>query len=189
MAGALSIHPSITRNKRSEPGRACFICLKALWPDFRLRAEFAIDLMLDSRLGFWRVADVQRAGTSTLWFFGDDETSLCRYGNIRDDTYRSNTGNTLGVRCDDGNYQKAPRGSYQANGFGLHDLIGNVYEWAQDCWNDSYKGAPGDGSAWMSGDCDPPSAEISKAETAATISAFVWRGGLGSRPIKNVEYC
>jgi formylglycine-generating enzyme required for sulfatase activity len=32
-------------------------------------------------------------------------------------------------------------------------MIGNVWEWVQDCWNDSYKGAPPDGSAWESGDC------------------------------------
>ena len=32
-------------------------------------------------------------------------------------------------------------------------MIGNVWEWVQDCWNDSYKGAPTDGSAWESGDC------------------------------------
>ncbi|MBL8526181.1 MAG: SUMF1/EgtB/PvdO family nonheme iron enzyme [Burkholderiales bacterium] len=32
-------------------------------------------------------------------------------------------------------------------------LRGNVWEWLQDCWNDSYKGAPADGSAWESGNC------------------------------------
>ena len=32
-------------------------------------------------------------------------------------------------------------------------MHGNVWEWTQDCWNDSYKGAPSDGSAWLSGDC------------------------------------
>ena len=39
------------------------------------------------------------------------------------------------------------------NAFGLHDMLGNLWEWGQDCWNESYSGAPTDGSAWTSGDC------------------------------------
>ena len=46
-----------------------------------------------------------------------------------------------------------PVGSFQSNGFDLHDVLGNVWEWTEDCWNESYAGAPVDGSAWTSGNC------------------------------------
>ena len=41
-----------------------------------------------------------------------------------------------------------PVGMFDANGFGLHDMHGNVWEWVQDCFRESHAGAPRDGSAW-----------------------------------------
>ena len=50
--------------------------------------------------------------------------------------------------------ETAPAGSFAANGFGLHDMSGNVSEWVEDCWHNDYAGAPSDGSAWVAdGDC------------------------------------
>jgi formylglycine-generating enzyme required for sulfatase activity len=46
-----------------------------------------------------------------------------------------------------------PAGSFRPNGFGLYDTSGNVAEWVQDCWNDTYRNAPKDGAAWTTGQC------------------------------------
>ena len=49
--------------------------------------------------------------------------------------------------------QTLPVGSFRPNGFGLFDVAGNAAEWVEDCWNESYRGAPMDGSAWTTGQC------------------------------------
>jgi formylglycine-generating enzyme required for sulfatase activity len=73
-----------------------------------------------------------RAGTTTRYSFGDDESELDDYGwyggGLGDETH--------------------PVGQKEPNSWGLYDMHGNVWEWVQDRWHSDYNGAPTDGSAW-----------------------------------------
>lgn len=46
-----------------------------------------------------------------------------------------------------------PVASFAANGFGLHDTSGSLWEWVQDCWHSSYRNAPADARAWEEALC------------------------------------
>jgi formylglycine-generating enzyme required for sulfatase activity len=95
-----------------------------------------------------------RAGTTTRFFFGDDEKELCRYGNGIDlAAKRRVPGLGPSGSCSDGYAYTAPVGSFPANPFGLYDMHGNVRQWVEDCFHRSYVGAPVDGSAWTNADC------------------------------------
>lgn len=52
------------------------------------------------------------------------------------------------------NKSTAPVGQFNPTEWGIHDLFGNVWEWTEDCVNESYKNAPSNGSPWLKGDCD-----------------------------------
>ena len=81
-----------------------------------------------------------RAGTATKYHFGSDSSRLCRWGNGADLTAKEEYSDWMIANCRDGHVHTAPTGSFEANGFGLHDMHGNVWEWVEDCWNASYVG-------------------------------------------------
>lgn len=102
----------------------------------------------------WEYTARSRTTSSRPW--GDNPDDACRHANVADRTMNRQVAGASGWpihNCDDGQGHTAPVGSYGANGFGVHDMIGNVWEWTADCWNERYDGAPADGSAWQSGNC------------------------------------
>lgn len=98
-----------------------------------------------------------RARTSTVRYWGNDRATACRYGNVADRSLVKwgDFENDLEsfFQCSDGYSHPAPVGRFQANGFGLHDMLGNASEWVEDCWNDNYDGAPNGQEARRDGDC------------------------------------
>ena len=89
-----------------------------------------------------------RAGTSTRYSWGDEiDCGQARYGRRK------------GGECSDSFDGTVPVGSFEPNAFGLYDMHGNVWEWVEDCYHESYEGAPTDGRAWTTG-CEPDSAVV-----------------------------
>ncbi len=76
-----------------------------------------------------------RAGTTTARWWGEEAGE--------------NRANFPGSGSEWSGKQTSPVGSFEANPFGLYDMLGNVWEWVGDNWHDNYKDAPIDGSAWL----------------------------------------
>lgn len=95
-----------------------------------------------------------RAGLGMNRFFGIPLTEICKYANVYDQASHKEFGfDWEHVPCDDGQVVTALVGSFEPNAFGLYDMIGNVFEWTEDCASPNWRGAPFDGDAWLAGDC------------------------------------
>ena len=82
-----------------------------------------------------------RAGTTTAYYWGDSDSDICRYASV----------DKGGIGC--GSNKTSPVGERRPNAFGLYDMLGNVWEWTEDCWSESVEGVDSGASARTSGDC------------------------------------
>ncbi len=79
-----------------------------------------------------------RAGSITDFYYGNNQEDFHHYA-----WYSANS-----------NKQAQRVGQKRPNKFGLYDMMGNVWEWCEDHWHDSYHGGPKDGKAWVTSGYD-----------------------------------
>jgi len=113
-----------------DPNRASHPVLWVSWYQARGFARWA-GKRLPSEVEWERAV---RAGSATRFPWGDK--------------WEPDRGNAFGTDGSDHWGAEAPVGSFAANVWGIHDLIGNAAEWVQDVYHTSYGGAPRDGTAW-----------------------------------------
>ncbi len=76
-----------------------------------------------------------RAGTSASRFWGNNPDDACQYANVADMTAKKLWPRWTAFYCNDGYAVASPVGSFKPNGFGLYDMLGNVWQWCEDVYN------------------------------------------------------
>lgn len=88
------------------------------------------------------------------WGESTSETGACAHANVADTTAMPDGQHwPQSFQCSDGFWATSPVGSFRPNAFGIYDIIGNVWEWVEDCGHESYEGAPINGIAWVEAGC------------------------------------
>jgi len=121
-----------------------------------------------------------RAGSTAPWFWGTDSEKACEYANIGDRTFARQYPDRPSFPCDDGYVYTSSVGKFKPNAFGLYDMVGNAWEWTDDCFHQDLTDAPINGTPWREEDGGECIFRIPKG--GSWISGIAWsRAAVRSR--------
>lgn len=128
-----------------------------------------------------------RGGATTIYPWGDNTDDICERANIYDIPTATTLGDKEGLAdkvCAKPRKKEftEPVGSYAPNGFGLYDMVGNVWEMLADCASDTYDGVPADGSVVVKADCKK------RMPRGGGWNSRAWTARLATRGQGNPEY-
>jgi formylglycine-generating enzyme required for sulfatase activity len=115
------------------------------WNDARAYVEWLNKKTAGQASGYYRLPSESeweyagRAKSASKFWWGDDVEGAAAHA-----WYKENSED-----------RTHPGGSKRPNDFGLNDMVDNVWQWTEDCYAESYAGAPTDGHANEAGVNDP----------------------------------
>jgi formylglycine-generating enzyme required for sulfatase activity/class 3 adenylate cyclase len=120
-----------------------------------------------------------RAGDTAGRYFGD--APICEFANVRDQSKKQLHSTGQFFECKSGFSNTSPVGSFPPNGFGVYDMLGNVWEWVEDCWSRSYVGAPVDGAAREDALCE---SRVRRGGSWNSVERFLYNVGTRASEIR-----
>jgi formylglycine-generating enzyme required for sulfatase activity len=152
--GAWHVNPSVTWRNAIESQTPSHPVSCVSWRDAK---DYAVWLSRSTHQRYrlpsaseWEYAARAGSAAQVPW---TTPAEACTYANVADQTAGRHYPGWKVLPCADEFVQSSPVGSFKENAFGLYDMLGNVFQWTEDCWTDNYQGAPIDGSAQSAGDC------------------------------------
>jgi formylglycine-generating enzyme required for sulfatase activity len=138
-------HPAVCVSFSDSQAYAAWLASRARQP-YRLPTEAE-----------WEHAARSNTATALRFPFGNDEREICKHANGADESARAAFPGWQVAGCSDGFTHTAPAGTFKPNHFGLHDTMGNAWEWVDEC-----APPPGTDGVVRKADCTASSPRILK---------------------------